>query len=714
METRPCQVLFYSRRTHGVGSPFADATVAGVTESSAETRYQALLSVTQHLARHLELETLIAELRSSLEPLIRFNFLALSLHNPEERSTRLRVLSSNLPPVVHPPTVWAEGESPGEHVRKTQTTLYVPEVDHETRFPEFHRMLQANGIHSYCLVPLSTAGRPLGALNFGSVLPQAYSPEETEFMEAVARQVSVAVDNALSHERLARERDRLEILLAVNNAVVCQRDDRSLFRAISSSLRERFGFDYITLTMADPATGMMHVRVLDAPGASPFFQEGAELPIAGTPAGRAYDTGQPQVFTEAELAGDFPGIGPHLLQTGIRSVCCLPLRARQQVIGTLNIGSRQQNFFRPSEIPWLMQLAGQVALALDNVLSYQRIEELNARLAKEKLYLEDEIRSNSQFEEIIGESPAMRNILHQIETVAPTDSTVLLIGETGTGKELFARALHDLSARKQRTFVKLNCAAIPTGLIESELFGHEKGAFTGAIAQHIGRFELAHGGTIFLDEIGEIPLELQPKLLRVLQEREFERLGGGRTLRVDTRLVAATNRDLARMVEQHQFRADLYYRLNVFPVRVPPLRERREDIPLLVRYFVQQFARRMNRHIETIPAESMDALVRYSWPGNIRELQNLMERAVILTNGPVLRIPDGELASAAKTLAGDTSASTPLTLEAAERAAILRALEESGGKVGGDSGAAHKLGMKRTTLQAKMRKLGIAAKSAAQ
>jgi formate hydrogenlyase transcriptional activator len=349
-------------------------------------------------------------------------------------------------------------------------------------------------------------------------------------------------------------------------------------------------------------------------------------------------------------------------------------------------------------------VAGQIAIALDNALSYQRIEELNAQLAEEKVYLEDEIRTDHGFEEIVGQSRALKSVLKQVETVAPTDSTVLIFGETGSGKELVARAIHDLSSRRQGTFVNLNCAAIPTGLLESEMFGHEKGAFTGAIAQRIGRFELAHRGTMFLDEVGEIPLELQTKLLRVLQEREFERLGSSRTIRTDARLVAATNRDLAAMVEERLFRADLYYRLKVFPITVPPLRDRPDDIPLLVRYFVQQYARRMNRRILAIPAATMQALVRYHWPGNIRELQNFIERAVIVSPGPVLQAPVRELKRAG-------AAAGAVTLEAAEREAILRALRDSAGRVGGERGAAAKLGMKRTTLQAKMRKLGIDPKS---
>ncbi|MBS0278132.1 MAG: sigma 54-interacting transcriptional regulator [Proteobacteria bacterium] len=300
----------------------------------------------------------------------------------------------------------------------------------------------------------------------------------------------------------------------------------------------------------------------------------------------------------------------------------------------------------------------------------------------------------------------MRRLLKQIETVAPTDSTVLLTGETGTGKELLARAVHDHSSRTNGTFVKLNCAAIPTGLLESELFGHEKGAFTGAITQRIGRFELAHRGTIFLDEVGEIPLELQPKLLRVLQEREFERLGSTRTMKTDARLIAATNRDLAAMVEERQFRADLYYRLNVFPIQVPSLRERREDIPLLVSYFAQQFSRRFNKEIATIPSDTMAALTRYHWPGNIRELQNIVERAVILSPGPALQIPLAELRGEAAATVQE-HAGTAQTFEAAERAAIIKALKDANGKVAGPGGAAERLGLKRSTLQAKMRKLGV-------
>jgi formate hydrogenlyase transcriptional activator len=437
------------------------------------------------------------------------------------------------------------------------------------------------------------------------------------------------------------------------------------------------------------------------------------LPVDGSPSGVVLESRTPKLFTPADIEELSPDVAKYLLGEGLRSFVSLPLISHQKMLGTLNLGARREDLFSPDDVAVLAQAAGQIAIALDNALSYKRIEELNAQLAGEKVYLENEIRTEHKFEDIIGQSKTLKAILKQVETVAPTNSNVLIHGETGTGKELVARAIYSLSGRRQGTFVKLNCAAIPTGLLESEMFGHEKGAFTGAIAQRIGRFELAHRGTMFLDEVGEIPLELQTKLLRVLQEREFERLGSSRTIRSDARVIAATNRDLERMVQDRQFRSDLYYRLNVFPVTVPPLRQRAEDIPLLVRYFVQQFARQMNKSVTTIPAEDMRALVRYSWPGNIRELQNLIERAVILSSGSVLAIPLRELEKAGASSASATSASVDVvTLESAEREAILRALRQSGGRVSGQHGAASALGLKRTTLQARMRKLGIVPKTA--
>ncbi|HSE40263.1 MAG TPA: sigma 54-interacting transcriptional regulator, partial [Acidobacteriota bacterium] len=384
---------------------------------------------------------------------------------------------------------------------------------------------------------------------------------------------------------------------------------------------------------------------------------------------------------------------------GVRSVCDVPLIVRNRVLGVLSLGRSEENSFNTDDVEFLMQAGGQIAIAVENSLAYREIEELKNKLAQEKLYLEDEIRGVINFEEIVGQSACLLHALQQVETVAPTTSTVLILGETGTGKELVARAIHNLSLRKDHTFVKLNCAAIPTGLLESELFGHEKGSFTGAIAQRLGRLELADQGTLFLDEVGDIPLELQSKLLRAFQEREFERLGSSKTRKVDVRLIAATNQDLQRMVSDHQFRSDLYYRLNVFPIRVPALRERPEDIPLLVRHFTQKYALRMNKQIGSIPAHTLKKLQNYHWPGNVRELENFIERSVILTQGKVLNAPLAELT--------ETPFGATVSIESSERDQLLRVLKETRGRIGGPLGAAERLGLKRTTLLARIKKYGI-------
>jgi formate hydrogenlyase transcriptional activator len=469
-------------------------------------------------------------------------------------------------------------------------------------------LLKDEGIRSLCALPLRTAHRRLGCFGVGSTQLDAYSPEEVEFLSLVADQVALAIDDAFHFDQLQQEKERFKLLLDVSNAVSSNLELPDLLRAISASLRSIMQSDGAGVALLDPQSNQLRLCVIDFPGNDGHVVEGQVLG-EDEPASRAVRSGEPLVVHEA--AKD-------------KLVCHVPLISRERVLGTLGVG--RTNPFSSKDLDFLKQVARQVAIAVENALSYGQIAELKDKLAREKLYLEDEIRSELNFEEIIGKSDALRKVLQQVETVAPTDSTVLIYGETGTGKELIARAIHDLSSRVKNSFVKLNCAAIPTGLLESEMFGHERGAFTGAVAQRIGRFELAHRGTVFLDEIGEIPLELQPKLLRVLQEREFERLGSSRTLKSDARLIAATNRDLSAMVGDQKFRADLFYRLNVFPIQLPPLRDRREDIPVLVRHFVLQFARRMNRAIDTIPSETMSALVAYHWPGNIRELQNLIER----------------------------------------------------------------------------------------
>jgi formate hydrogenlyase transcriptional activator len=684
---------------------------APLRPDSTRARYETLLEVAESIVAHRQLSTLFADLSRLLKRLVQFDFISLTLIDPKERVVRLHVLESDQPLVGKPPKSTPYDQTPTIAALQSRRPYYIPDTAGETRFPIIRELLRANGIQSACILPLFTAHREIGGLHFGSLVTKAYSEEDIEFMGQVARQVAVAVDNALNSEaavayegQLAHERDRLRTLLEVNNAVVGCLATRELFHAISASLRRTFGLDYASLLIYDADAGALRMHVLDFPDGTGAIREDAVVQLDGSLAGYVFRTRQGRVFSLEEARAVSASTGDLFEREGIQSLCCVPLISRGTALGTLNVGSRLPDRFQSEDLGFFTQVAGQVSIALDNALSYKRIEELNERLAEEKVYLEDEIRTDNRFEEIVGQSRALKSTLKQLETVAPTDSTVLIYGETGTGKELLARAIHDLSSRKQATFVKLNCAAIPTGLLESELFGHEKGAFTGAIAQRIGRFELANHGTIFLDEVGEIPIELQSKLLRVLQEREFERLGSSRTIRTDARLVAATNRDLAQLVEQRLFRADLYYRLNVFPMTAPPLRERRDDIPLLVRYFVQQYARRMNRKITSIPTEAMNALARYHWPGNIRELQNFIERAVILSTGSTLHVPVRELKG------GPVGASV-VTLEAAEREAIQRALHDAGGKVGGPAGAAAKLGMKRTTLQAKMRKLGIDTKA---
>ena len=516
-------------------------------------------------------------------------------------------------------------------------------------------------------------------------------------------------DQIIGFSKVARDltqRRRAEeaLLLEITNALVSNLDIRNLLQAIAASIRQVMPYDYASLALPEPETSKLRIHLLDFPKGNKSGNEGWMVPIEGSPAGRAFTTHEPVVLNRMD-AGQFdPEVIQRWTSLGIKSGCWLPLVSHGRVLGTLIVASEREDAFRAKDVTLLGQVANQVAIAIDNAAAFRQIAELKDRLAEEKQYLEDELRTEYNFEEIIGESPALKRVLKQVETVAPTDSTVLIRGETGTGKELIARAVHHLSARCERTFVKLNCSAIPGGLLESELFGHERGAFTGAIAQKMGRLEIAHRGTFFLDEVGDLPLELQPKLLRALQEKEFERVGGTRTIPVDIRLVAATNQNLEELVKERQFRSDLYYRLKVFPVTIPPLRERPEDIPLLAHYFTQKHSKRMNKRIERIPPETLQALVRWRWPGNVRELENLIERAVILSRGPELKVPLAEIPSAAEPEPADHSTTT---LEAAERDHILRVLKETKGVIGGPKGAAAKLGLKRTTLNFKMRKLGL-------
>lgn len=665
-------------------------------------QYKGLLEVSESIVAHRDLNDLLRDLAQQLPPIVPFNIVGLVLYIPERHLMQDHVIQSNVPSDIQGGKTFSVDAHPAGMVWQTQEPLIIPDLNQESRFPESSALMKEDGIQSLCVVPLTTALRRLGALVFASQKVGTYDNLGMEFFQRAARLIAVGVDNVLHHCELTHERDRLKLLLEVNNTVVSALDIRTLIEKISECLRTSLKHDYTSLVLYDQKSERMRTHILDFPGGKGFIQEGLETEMDDTPAGKAYHARKPVVADRSQLQEYRSEFMSLLQQEGIQSVCAVPLSSPHRLLGTLNVGSRQAEGFPEDEVALLSQVANQIALAVENALSFQQVTDLKNRLAEEKLYLEEEIRTDQHVKDILGESAALKEVLGQLKIVAPTDSTVLIQGETGTGKELMARALHDLSGRKGHTFVKLNCAAIPTGLLESELFGHERGAFTGAIAQKVGRFELAHQGTIFLDEIGEIPLELQSKLLRVLQEKEFERLGSTRTIRVDVRLVAATNRDLLKMVEANEFRGDLYYRLNVFPITVPPLRERPEDIPLLVRYFAQQYARKMNKAIESIPAKTMDILCSYPWPGNVRELENLIERSVILSQGINLDVPLPELKMRVKQEGG-----TGKTLEANEREHILKVLGEANWVISGEQGAAVRLGMKRTTLQSKMKKLKI-------
>ena len=715
----------------------ADAILAGMAEhvisppevslpaplEHSRRQLEALLEVSEAIAQQRDLPALFHDLAERLHSVLEFDFLTLVLHDAARNVMRLHILEAHEP---HDKVIGTEHpveSHPSGWVWQTQQPFVVNDMQEETRYPEFLPRLRSLGVKSVAMVPLTTARRRLGAMGIGSTLARTMSAAELQFFQRVASQVAVAVDNALNFEasqtyqrQLARERDRLRVLLEINNVLVSSRELPELFRGIVSAIERVIHLDYTSLALLEPVSGILKIYALDFPGGQHLIQPEMAVARDASPAGQAISTGRVVVARGAELDPYSSNILQILRREGIQTVCCIPLVNHGRTFGSLNLASRRLDAFTAEDLELLQQVGGQIAIAVENALAFKEIDALKDTLAKEKLYLEEEIRAELNFEDIVGESAALKRALAQVELVAPASTTALILGETGTGKELIARAIHNLSPRRERTFVKINCAAIPAGLLESELFGHERGAFTGAINHKIGRFELADRGTLFLDEVGDIPLELQPKLLRVLQEQEFERLGSNKTQRVDVRVVAATNFDLAKLVAEKTFRSDLYYRLNVFPIQIPALRERREDVPLLVRYFVQKCSRRQNKTVEYVPAEAMDALVNYNWPGNVRELENLIERAVLLSPGKELRVPLSELKPLILpgagpefpyAAAGASSLGSISTLEEMERQHILRALRQTEWRIAGPKGAAKLLGMKRTTLQARMRKLGV-------
>jgi len=531
------------------------------------------------------------------------------------------------------------------------------------------------------------------------------------------------VDNALNLEtsqayqtQLARERDRLRILLEVNNVLVNSLEFPELFRGIVSTLQRVIHHDYTSLALLDPVTGLLRIHALDFPGRQGLLKPEMVIPRDGSPAGRAIGEGRTVVVRGNEFDAYNSEVIKLLRAEGLQTILCIPLTNRGRTFGSLNLAGRRVDAFTDTDIEVVQQVAAQVAIAVENAVAFKEIDALKEKLSEEKLYLEEEIRNAFNFEEIVGESAAIRRVLAQVELVAPAGTTVLLQGETGTGKEVIARAVHNLSPRRERTFVKINCAAIPSGLLEAELFGHERGAFTGAAARRTGRFELAHGGTIFLDEVAELPLELQPKLLRVLQEGEFEPVGSSQTRKVDVRVIAATNRDLSAEVAAGRFREDLYYRLHVFPISVPPLRERGSDVELLAQNFLERNCKRMGKAPLELTSDCLRRLRSYHWPGNVRELENVIERAVIIARENHLNLRDvlplHNIPQAAERRCTEAAAPVPVVrtkgeLREIERETLIRALEEAKWKVAGTQGAAAKLGIPPSTLTSRMKALQI-------
>jgi len=686
-------------------------------------RYEAVVRISEAIAACREPEELATTLASEIGKLLHFDHLYFVVLKENSKEIEYLVWGKGQLPLPGLPIE----ELPWWEAVRSRDPQHTADWDTEERYPRFKEWAKKIGLGSGLRVPLTTPHRRLGVFGINRDTVNPFSEEEISFLELIGRVVAFALDDGLNLRRAQHQNDQLQLLLDLTNRITSNLQPRDLLRAIAANIREVMHADAVTVVLPDAASEKFRVLAMDFPQGKGVVKE--ELLVTPSPSVmKALDTLKPVVINTwepNELSSDASDL---VAAEGIKTFCNIPLVNRGRALGILSILRTTETPFSPGDVDFLSRASGQIAIAIENALAYREISQLKDKLAQEKLYLEEEIRSEMNFENIIGNSPALKHVLELVETVATSDSTVLLLGETGTGKELIARAIHDRSRRKDRTFVKLNCAAIPTGLLESELFGHEKGAFTGAIAQKVGRMELADQGTLFLDEVGDIPIEIQPKLLRALQEREFERLGSTHTRRANIRLVSATNRDLEQMVAAREFRSDLYYRLHVFPIRIPPLRERKEDIPQLVSYFVQKVSKQMQKKIEAISPAVMKGLTAWDWPGNIRELENFIERAVIVTRGKSLEAPVGELrktntvafphagqpnveqVAEARTDSQSDQTSVADEYERRQRDEIVRALTACKGRVGGADGAAARLGMNRTTFLSRMKKFGIYAK----
>jgi formate hydrogenlyase transcriptional activator len=600
--------------------------------SPERNRYRLLLEITDVVARAETLPDAFNELAPPVLALTGGELLNLSLYDPRRDCMQTHYWKKNqesgefaASPVDEAASGWAW---------KHRQPIAIPDTEREQRFPGCVPVLLNHGVRSYTVLPMSTASSHFGALGLGKNVPGALDSEDVEFLSRVALMGALALEKDRAHRAFEEQQS----LVAISRELSSSLELEELLPVILSSIRSIARYERAVLSLLDEEGRNMH-RYGDALEWEPLLNHGTTVPLEQSLSMRTVQTRDVTFFTADDLRDMNDPLAKTMYEGGIRSVCSVPLIAGDRIWGTLNPSSMVENAFGPSEVEYLQQVANQIAAALQNAHAYREIAQLKDRLAQEKRYLEYEIRNANQSDDIVGTSPALKRVLEYAAIVADTDSTVFITGETGTGKERISRMIHSMSRRKERNFIKVNCAAIPTGLLESELFGHEKGAFTGAVSQKFGRLELADKGTLLLDEIGEIPLELQPKLLRVLQDQEFERLGGTKTIHVDVRLIAATNRDLARAVEEKEFRGDLFYRLHVFPLHLPALRERREDIPKLIRHFVEKCAARLHKRIGVIPDEAVQAMMNWRWPGNIRELENFIERSVILSEGDRLSPP---------------------------------------------------------------------------
>ena len=686
--------------------------------TSAEDRYRTLLDMSSTLADQPTVKAMVHSLRDLLSSSCTIHGAHLYLLDSEGDGLYLFEFDQapDAPPVKTGTKIPRIGAP--ARVLDEQKPVFLHDLSQELlKIPGLSHLAPESVGRSAYLLPVSTSKQRYGFFSVVKDCGEKFLSEDVELLGSLASHLAVALECAVARDsaeryqrQVAKERDRLKLLLEINNHIVSKLDVNDLFQSASASIRSYFQNDFTGFWLLNKHSKQLECVVLDFPSGKGLVAPGERSELSG-PEYAKLSARTPELWSIQEIEKLPTPILEKLKAESILSMALAHLVTASGPLGVITLGSRRLDAFGQEDLDILSQLSTQIALAVENAVAYGRVTAARDRLDEERLYLESEISSEYNFEDIIGKSATFQRVLEQVSIVAPTDSTVLLHGETGTGKELIARAIHNLSSRRQRTFVRMNCAAIPSGLLESELFGHEKGAFTGALIQKKGRFELADQGSLFLDEIGDISLELQPKLLRAVQEQEFERLGSAKTIQVNVRMIAATHRDLPAMIRDGHFREDLFYRLNVFPIDIPPLRERREDIPLLVNYFVSKLARRMRKEIKTIPRRGMEALTSNAWPGNVRELANFIERAVIVSRGEELQVPLSELRSNSRVIVADSAVSRS-TFAQAERDAIIAALKAASGRISGKGGAAERLGLKRTTLQNKMRRLGITAASA--